>query len=358
MDTATSAPRVAGEHRLAVFPEQYRVTFENRPIPEIAADQILVENDFTLISPGTELAMFTGTHSALPDPGNKWAKYPFYPGYAATGRVTKKGSAVARVQVGERILCMQTHASHAVIRPDEELWLRVPENVNPRHALLSIFAEISYTSVLVAHAKPENVLVLGAGIIGNLAAQLFKLQGARKVIVADINPQRIETARRCGLPHAIDTRAESLAQGISRLTANEGVSIIVEATGLPALVVGALEAVGRRGEVILLGSPRGTVNVDAYKLIHKKGAVVTGAHYCIFPAKESAGSEHSCEEIAGRALELIGNGELICAPLITHAIAPERIQEAYNGLINEPDKYLGVVVEWRPTSGTACAPGA
>ena len=68
------------------FPDKYQVEFQSRPktLPE---KSILVKNFFSLISPGTELAFYTGTHIGLKDPKNSWASFPFFPGYASIGIV-------------------------------------------------------------------------------------------------------------------------------------------------------------------------------------------------------------------------------------------------------------------------------
>ena len=73
-----------------VFPDERRVEieeFEIRDTPN--PDEVLLENVYSIISPGTELAMFTKTHVGFPNPNNKYAKYPFRPGYCAAGRVIR-----------------------------------------------------------------------------------------------------------------------------------------------------------------------------------------------------------------------------------------------------------------------------
>ncbi len=59
-----------------VFPNKYQVIMEDSFIDSIFDNQVLVKNEFSLISSGTELALYTGTHSELSDPKNMWAKYP------------------------------------------------------------------------------------------------------------------------------------------------------------------------------------------------------------------------------------------------------------------------------------------
>ena len=73
--------------KLLVFPEKMTVEVEESELPdEPGHGEFLLENIYALISPGTELAMFTETHVGFPDPDFAYAKFPFRPGYAAVGR--------------------------------------------------------------------------------------------------------------------------------------------------------------------------------------------------------------------------------------------------------------------------------
>jgi threonine dehydrogenase-like Zn-dependent dehydrogenase len=122
---------------------------------------------------------------------------------------------------------------------------------------------------------------------------------------------------------------------------------VVEATGVPALVVTALETVNRLGEVILLGSTRGTVELNVYKLIQAKSTLLTGAHAGTFPEKQTPGIAHWRDKASQDTLDLMAAGRLRCAPLITHVISPAQFAEAYDGLAHQQEKYLGVVVDWK-----------
>jgi NADPH:quinone reductase-like Zn-dependent oxidoreductase len=77
-----------------VFPGPYQIEFQQQSLPVISTNQVLVATDYSLISPGTELALYTGTHTGLSNPNNSWAKYPFSPGYAIVGRVIAVGSEI------------------------------------------------------------------------------------------------------------------------------------------------------------------------------------------------------------------------------------------------------------------------
>ena len=84
-----------------VFPSKDRCEIETLTVPDdIGPSDVLVRNRLSLISAGTELAMFTRTHRGFDEPEFSYAKYPFYPGYAAVGEVLAVGDGVTDLAPG------------------------------------------------------------------------------------------------------------------------------------------------------------------------------------------------------------------------------------------------------------------
>ena len=132
--------------RQLVFTEKTRVVVEEQPLPDHPGPgEVLVENVYSLISPGTELAMFTKTHIGFPDPDFRYAKYPFRPGYAAVGRVLEVGSGVKGVSEGTMLYTRGRHASHAILKVDETV--SVPDGMPLEHVPFAALAHIALTSV-------------------------------------------------------------------------------------------------------------------------------------------------------------------------------------------------------------------
>ncbi len=334
--------------RRLVFPEKNRVVVETESLGDPKAGEILVKNEVSLISPGTELAIYTGTHVGFGDPDVAWAKYPICPGYASAGSVVSIGAGTgpdtAAPRVGERVLHFSTHADHSLVDLGKSLWFTLPEGLDSRRALFARFAQISYTAYGAAHRVPERILVLGAGMIGNLTAQIFRLQGKEEVLVGDIDRKRLGIAGSCGIGRLIDTGCPDVPRAIREATGGRGVDLVVEATGVPILVAKALEWVNDFGEVILLGSTRGTVNLNVYKYVHRKKTILSGAHESFFPMKSAEGRSH--ESMVKDILGWIADGRLKVDPFITHTLPPERAGEGYEGLLKDKEHYLGVFIEW------------
>src|SRR5437763_14171043 len=97
--------------RQAVITKPFAADVREVDLPGPAENQILVETHVSAVSPGTELAVYTGTHQWLLDPNLPDWKFPFRSGYSAAGVVTAVGSAVAGWKAGERVSYPGNHAS-------------------------------------------------------------------------------------------------------------------------------------------------------------------------------------------------------------------------------------------------------
>ncbi|BCM88301.1 putative zinc-type alcohol dehydrogenase-like protein YdjJ [Abditibacteriota bacterium] len=325
-----------------IFPAAYAVEFEPQgTIPVPGDDEFVLETRYSLISPGTELALYMGTHIGLNDPGNSWAKYPFSPGYAAVGRIIPQGGRVPQTNPELLYFASTPHQTYSRAATNSgQFLLAVPEGLAPEHAIFCRLAAIAATAIAVAPVLPgERVAVLGAGLIGNLAAQRYQVAGAH-VAVVETNEARQHIARQCGLTAVAG--GNNVSERLK--TALEGEpDVVIEATGVAALVNGALDMVRRRGRVVLLGSPRGMTEINAYRHIHARGVTMTGAHEGL----QGTDGLPSRRELTENSLALIARDELKVAPLLTQVLPASSIQEAYEMLIHQQDKALGIVLDWQ-----------
>jgi 2-desacetyl-2-hydroxyethyl bacteriochlorophyllide A dehydrogenase len=327
---------------------------------EVASDDsaILVKNGYSLISPGTELALFTGTHIGFTDPEIAWARYPLRPGYASVGTVLAAGSGTKGFTVGDLVLHYQPHASHSVVRPGTDLVFHLPDGIDEQRALFARFGQIAYTAVAASNAENGYALVLGGGIVGNLAAQLFQARRGRKAIVVDLSSSRVALARKCGVEIPICSSQCDLRKTLQDATGGEGVTTVVEATGVPALVAESLDLVNRLGEVILLGSTRGQVELDVYKRIHRKAVTVIGAHesrYPLFggsvvPAGQAPQASH--DFFGTDVLHMIADGTIKLDGFITDTVLPADTGKAYDMLLSDKEAHLGIIIDWNQGRGS------
>ncbi|MFL9913302.1 zinc-binding dehydrogenase [Paraburkholderia sp. RL17-337-BIB-A] len=308
-------------------------------------NELRIRTLYSLVSPGTELAIFLGEHVGLNDPNNTFAKYPFLSGYAAVGEVVETGPGVEQFSVGQKVYFEGYHESLAIVDAVRKNVRALPEGIDIKLAPFARLAQISYTALLVAPdaGQRSTVAVIGLGLIGNLAAQLFQIRGD-KVIAADTVLARRNWAIEAGLHGVISTSGVDIAERVREAAADAEIDICVEATGNPAVVQVCLDNVRDRGRVILLGSPRGKIMIDVYNNIHRSGVSLIGAHERVLRA-EAPGAPRMIQ-VVDEMLNNIAAGKLSVSPLVTQTARPDQLADCYQHLHKDRDQTLGVLIDW------------
>jgi 2-desacetyl-2-hydroxyethyl bacteriochlorophyllide A dehydrogenase len=337
---------VTGQHQV----ELQDVEFDASLGPE----EFLVATECTFISAGTELANYTGKEPQVFQPG-AWCAYPWRSGYANVGVVTAVGPNVTRVREGQRVFTCGPHAS--VIKGSQRgMAIVVPDGMDPAVAAASRLAGVATTAVAVAEIGLQPwVVVFGLGMVGNLAAQAFRILGGR-VIGVDPMPERRALAARCGLPLTVGGPVEEVRQTIAEVTGGAMADIVVEATGLSPVVLQALGVTANLGQCILLGSPRAPFDgslTAVFSEIHLRNLTLRGALEWILPEYPPVAT------FGGKTLPLLSHyakqamifdwvqrGDLQVAPLISHRLPARQVKEGYDGLLQQPALYSGVVLTW------------
>ncbi|MBN1458369.1 MAG: zinc-binding alcohol dehydrogenase [Armatimonadetes bacterium] len=306
-------------------------------------DKVLVETLYTAISPGTELDCVSGKETS-------WFHFPQQLGYCCVGKITAAGSKVADFAIGDVVLTPSSHASHHLVGANE-IRAKVPTGLDPKIAVWTHMANISITALRAATAElGDTVVVLGQGLIGAFAAQLFRAQGGR-VIAVDRIAGRLEIAEECGIEMTVDAAKEDAVEAVKRLTDGRGAEIIVEATGSAAVALGAIGMAGQNAEMILLGTPRGSHEADVAPLlraVHRASPNLTlkGAHGGSLPPVGDQFKKHSVARNAGIILQMMERGELKVEPLLTATVTPQDAPHAYRQLREQPEKMLGITIDW------------
>ena len=338
--------------RAAIVREANLVEIEEIPVPGPPGPRdVLVETEFTFISAGTELANFTGLDPGVHVPGS-WNHYPARPGYANCGRVAELGSAVDTLAVGDRVFSQQKHASHHLlpVNDPDKIAVLVPDAVPSELAAAARMGMVAITAPQVADIHVNDwVVVFGLGLVGNLAAQLFALDGAR-VIGVDPLPARRELARQVGIERVIGEDMSEIASQVRDITGG-GAQTVVEAVGNAGVAATAIHAAAPYGEIILLGSPRAPVTADLNEFlqpVHSKWVTIKGALEHRVPINPTTrGHPLSIAGNARTILDLVSSGRLHLADLISHRLPAGDIAVAYDGLLNQPERFWGVALDWR-----------
>lgn len=113
----------------------------------------------------------------------------------------------------------------------------------------------------------EDVLITGAGPIGLMAIPVVKHAGARHVVVTDVNPYRLDLARRMGATVALDVRSGSLEAVQRQLGMKEGFDVGLEMSGNATAFRGLIDAMCHGGKIALLGIPPADIAINWHKVI-------------------------------------------------------------------------------------------
>src|SRR5450756_1911536 len=308
----------------------YEVTLQALELPSAPPEgHVSIENERSLISTGTELALVMGTHIGFTS-GAAWPRYPLAPGYTAAGRVLQLGAGVSGLAPGDRVLTDTPHASHTVVEASRVL--RVPEGLDLDAALLAHLTSIPLFGLRQAHLQlGEGLVVFGLGLIGTLAARVGWLSGCRPVLGVDpIEERRRLAAAARVVP--VDPGADDVVGTHRRLSDGRLPEVVVEATGVPAVLSLALRVAGPMARVVLLGSARGRVEIDPYTDIHRKGVTVIGTHDSFTPTAATPQTPFTVDRERQLALALIAEGSLVIDGLISHHITPAEAASTYRAL--------------------------
>lgn len=194
----------------------------------------------------------------------------------------------------------------------------------------------------------ESVVIIGAGLVGQLATHFCRLAGAWPLIVIDPAEQRLATAFRMGATHVLPLTGYAARSEVERLTKGRKADIVFEVTGNPVAMPDAVKLVRRRGRVVLLGSPRGPVTIDLHDEVHNFGLEIIGAHNSAHPPAETPNTPWSVAHHVELFFDLQAAGIIDIAPLITHRYPWRQTPEAYQMLLQDRSQALGVVLDWSP----------
>src|SRR4051812_11418005 len=260
------------------------LSLEEVAVPQIGINDVLIRVDRTGIC-GTDLHIYKWDAWA-----QKTIPVPMAVGHEFVGEIVSVGSNVNDFRVGDivsgeghvvcgrcrncmagrRHLCADTKGigvnrpgafAEYIALPMTNVWHHAP-GVDPDVAsIFDPFGNAVHTA-LSFDVLGEDVLITGAGPIGCMAAAVVKHAGARHVVVTDVNPWRLELAKRLGATRVVDVRSERLADVQRELGMREGFDVGLEMSGNPAAFRDMLANTAHGGKIAMLGIPSAEMAID------------------------------------------------------------------------------------------------
>lgn len=177
----------------------------------------------------------------------------------------------------------------------------------------------------------KNVVVSGAGTIGNLVAQFAKVKGAKKVMITDISDYRLGIAKKCGIERIANVKDTPFEESVKAFFGDEGFQVGFEAAGLQSSLDVLFQFVEKGGDLVILGVYSQNPVVNMFYL---------GEHELnVF------GSMMYRQEDYESAAEMIASGKIITAPLLTKSFPFAKYLEAYQFIEHQGDKTMKVMID-------------
>ncbi|HIG25128.1 MAG TPA: L-threonine 3-dehydrogenase [Acidimicrobiia bacterium] len=161
----------------------------------------------------------------------------------------------------------------------------------------------------------EDVLITGAGPIGQMAAAICRHAGARHIVITDLQDRRLQTAQQMGATRTVNPTKESLSDVMSELNMAEGFDIALEMSGSPAALADLIKHTVHGGQVGLLGLFSQSATMDLNQIIFK-GLTIKGIY-----GREMFDTWY-------KAVAMLNSG-LDVSPVISHRFALTDYQEAF-----------------------------
>ncbi len=322
------------------------------PEPEIGINDVLIKIHKTGIC-GTDLHIWkwdAWARRTIPVPmavGHEFVGeivevgsnvHDFHPGQIVSGEGHVVCGRCRNCLAGRRHLCADTKGvgvnrdgafAEYLALPMTNVWVHAPDVDREVASIFDPFGNAVHTA-LSFDLLGEDVLVTGAGPIGIMGAAIAKHAGARYVVITDVNPWRLELARKLGVTRAVDVSQTSLKDVQHELGMKEGFDVGLEMSGNAAAFRDMIANMAHGGKVALLGIPAEPMAIDWNAVI-----------FNMLTIKGIYGRE--MYETWYKMTVMLQSG-LNIAPVITHRFAVDEFRRGFEtALSGESGK---VILEW------------
>ncbi len=330
-------------------PEKIEIREVEKPAPQ--ESEVLVEIKRIGIC-GSDIHAYYGKHPYI--------SCPIVQGHEFSGRVAELGKGVTEFTVGDRVTvmpqltcgrcyqcqhgdyhicdslkvigCQSNGAAQEFLAVPQELVVKLPDSIDYDYgAMVEPLAVGVHAVRRLSEVKGHNVLVLGAGPIGNLAAQATIALGANSVMIADISDVRLEIARKCGIYFTVNNKQQDLEKEIKEKFGPAKADSIIECVGSEKTINQAISLARKGSEIIVVGV-FGEKPVVDFGLIQDRELRVMGSLMYKRGDYETA-------------IDLIESGKVQLQPLISRHFPIQEYAEAYKYIENNREKTMKVLID-------------
>ena len=332
-----------------------RMGFEERPIPKVKPNEILVKLDYVGVC-GSDIHYYeTGRI------GNYIVQPPFILGHESGGTVVKVGQNVKHLKVGDKValepgktcghcrfcregkynLCSDVvfFATPPVdgvfaeyVAHEADLCFKLPENVDTLEGALIEPLAVGFHAANQGEAHAgQTAVVFGAGCIGLVSLMALKAEGVNTVYVVDIMEKRLEKALEIGATAVINSSKVNPIEEINRLTAGEGVNLLIETAGMEITTRQAISVAQKGSNIVLVGySKTGEMVLPISLAIDKELTFRSVFRY---------------RHIYPMAIEAVASGKIDLKSIVTNIFDFDDIQNAMDMSISDKSNIVKSVIK-------------
>lgn len=335
----------------AVLVEPQKVIFQDVDKPEPGPGHVLVQVRRIGIC-GSDIHAYYGKHPYI--------RCPIVQGHEFAGRITEVGLDVRNLRAGDdvtvmpQLVCGQCYpcrhgnyhicnslkvigcqaegAAQEFLAVDQDLVVKLPAGMDyDSGAMVEPVAVGAHAVGRLGSVEGKKVLVLGAGPIGNLTAQAARGHGAAAVAISDLSDFRLEVARACGIPHAVNPAQGDLASAVREAFGPDGADAILECVGVEETVSQAILVARKGSDIVIVGvfgeKPRLDIGLVQDKELRLIGTLMYKA------------------EDYRSAIDLIQSGRVLLKPLMTRHFPFEQYPDAYRYIEENRDRTMKVFID-------------
>jgi L-iditol 2-dehydrogenase len=301
---------------------------------------------------GSDIHAYYGKHPFI--------SCPIVQGHEFSGEIVELGEAVSEYKLGDNVTAMPqlfcgecyqcTHgnyhicnslkvigcqvegASQEYFKVEAKLLVKLHEGMSYEEGVMIEPSAVGvHAAGKLGNIEGKNILIIGAGTIGNLTAQAAKALGAKSVMISDLSEYRLSIAKECGIDFTVNTATENLGEMILRHFGKDGADGIIECVGIESSVEQAIQLSRKGSDIVIVGVFGKKPNVN-FGLIQDKEIRIIGSLMYV-------------EKDFRLAMDMIHSKKINVTPLLSEHFSLKEIAAAYKYIESNKDKSMKIIVD-------------
>ncbi len=337
---------------VAKMPAAFQVDYLDEPIPQVEPGKVLLKNHYLGVC-ASDQQIYHGRH--------KYMKFPLVMGHEVSAQVAAVGGGVEgfapgdRVTIQPQVVCgkcypcsigrfnvcehlkvigvhMDGCACQYIQVPAWNLH-KLPDEVSDLDGALIEPLAVGMGSVHRAgDIRGANVAVIGAGIIGNFAAQCAKALGAEKVLISDVIPKKLQAAENCGIDYCVDAGTTSLKDAVERAFGSfRKADVIIDCAASKGSFASALDAARESSIIVISGNYKDAVEFEVPRIQRREVSIVGHMMYVKEDFQES--------------IRCLKKGLIHTDGLVTQHFSLNEYQKAFQYADEHPQEVIKMVID-------------